>query len=213
MTQPLRDAHAPEIRVESSALVAPGYVWDLRRDTFQYRDETLTRDYIDHPGAVAVVALDQHDRVLLLRQYRHPIAHRDWELPAGLMDVPGETAHGAAARELAEEADLAAGSWHVLLDVFLTPGGSSEAMRIFLAREIRDTAVPFVRDAEEADMEARWVPLDTAVAAVLAGDVQNAVTASGVLAAAASRSTAWATLRAADIPWTARERVRGSRSV
>lgn len=208
----LVDAPAHDVQVLASELVATGYVWDVRRDRFVYGDVELERDYIDHPGAVAVVALDDAGRVLLIQQYRHPIAHRDWELPAGLMDVAGEPGHLAAARELAEEADLAAERWDLLIDMFLTPGGSSEAMRIFLARDVHPTKHTFVREAEEADMLTTWVPLEEAVLAVLEGRVKNAVTAGGILAAATARSLDWATLRTPDTPWPARDIVRGERS-
>lgn len=211
MDEPLKD-EAAEVELLESELLARGFVWDLRRDTFRFGYEELTRDYVDHPGAVAVLALDEHERVLLIKQYRHPIAHRDWEIPAGLMDVPGEPGLVGAQRELAEEVDLAASRWDVLLDVCTTPGGNSEAIRIFLARELRDIEHDYVREAEEAEMVTRWVPLDEAVEAVLSGDVQNAVTSNAVLAAVAARARDWATLRPGDTPWQRRDLVRGERS-
>lgn len=207
----LQDAHA-DLRVTESELLVRGRVWDVRRDRFSYSGTELVRDYVDHAGAVAVLAVDAECRVLLIQQYRHPIAHRDWEIPAGLMDVAGEDALTGARRELAEEADLAAGSWDLLVDVCLSPGGSSEAMRIFLARDLSPAAHDYVREGEEADMVTRWEPLDDVVDAVLAGRVQNAVTASAVLAAEAARARDWATLRPSDEPWLRRERVRGERS-
>ena len=210
-TAPLADEPAGDVRVRSSELTAPGYVWDVRRERFDFGDAELTRDYVDHPGAVAVLALDESDRVLLIRQYRHAIAHRDWEIPAGLMDLPGEHALAAAQRELAEEADLVAERWALLLDVWSSPGGSSEAVRIFLACDLRPAAEVFAREGEEAELVLRWEPLDSAVDAVLTGRVQNGIAAAAVLAAAVSRGREWADLRPADAPWAGRERARGER--
>ena len=87
---PLVDQLA-EVPVLDSELLVRGRVWDVRRDRFEFGGDVLTREYLDHTGAVAVVALDADDRVLLIQQYRHAIAHRDWEIPAGLMDAPGES--------------------------------------------------------------------------------------------------------------------------
>lgn len=207
----LADAPAP-IRVLESELLVRGRVWDVRRDRFTFGDTELVRDYIDHTGAVAVLALDAADRVLLMRQYRHPIAHRDVEIPAGLMDAPGESGLAGAQRELAEEADLQAGQWDLLLDLFLSPGGSSETMRIFLARDLSPVAHDFVRDGEEAELQPEWVPLEDAVGAALSGRIGNAVTVSAVLAAHAARAQGWATLRDPESPWEFRAGVRGERS-
>jgi len=202
----LADVPAPR-DVVATRRVHEGRVFDLRADEVDLGPGgTVTREYIDHPGAVAVVALDDDERVLLLRQYRHPVRRELWEVPAGLLDVPGEAAYLGAARELAEEADLRAERWDVLVDYFTTPGGSNEALRVFLARGL--SAVPeaerFEREAEELDMELRWVPLDEAVDAVLAGRVHNPSAVAGVLAAAASRAGGWASLRPADAPWPER---------
>src|SRR5690606_11238798 len=76
--------------VLESTLAFEGAVWDIRSDRFRYGDGEIVRQYVDHPGAVVIVAIDDEDRVLLIQQYRHPIRHRDWELPAGLLDIAGE---------------------------------------------------------------------------------------------------------------------------
>lgn len=210
-TTPLTDTPA-DIRVIESELLVRGAVWDVRRDRFLFGADELVRDYVDHTGAVAVLALDDEGRVLLMHQYRHPIARRDVEIPAGLMDAPGESGLAGAKRELAEEADLAAGRWDLLLDLFLSPGGSTETMRIFLARDLTPVAHGFVREGEEAELRPLWVPLDDAVAAALSGRIGNAVTVNAVLAAHAARGLDWSTLREADSPWEFREGVRGARS-
>ncbi|RGE16310.1 NUDIX hydrolase [Leucobacter sp. wl10] len=209
---PLVDEPAADVRVLESELLVRGRVWDVRRDRFEFGGAELVRDYIDHTGAVAVLALDAEERVLLIRQYRHAIAHRDWEIPAGLMDAPEESGLLAAQRELAEEADLRAERWDLLLDEFLSPGGTSEAMRVFLARDLRAVEHDYERSDEEAELVPRWVPLADVVEAALAGRVQNAVTVSAVLAAWASRERGWTTLRDPELPWTAREASRGERS-
>ncbi|QEO13248.1 NUDIX hydrolase [Agromyces intestinalis] len=190
--------------VVTSDRVFAGRVWDVRRDTVEYGGAQVVRDYVEHPGAVGVLALDDRGRVLLIKQYRHPIRTRDWEIPAGLLDVDGESPLEAAKRELVEEADLEADDWAVLVDLFTSPGGNDEAIRIFLARGVRPTATAFARTDEEADMEARWVDLDECVDAVLARRVQNAPLVAAVLAAHVARARDWETLGAAVAPWPAR---------
>lgn len=189
----------PEI--VSSEIVFDGKIWDVRRDTFRYNGDEITREYVDHTGAVAVLALDDDDRVLLIRQYRHPVRHRDWEIPAGLLDITGEDPLTAAKRELAEEADLEAEEWNVLADIFSSPGGNDEAIRIYLARGTRPTGEAFAREAEEADIEVAWVPLDDAVDAVLERRVHNAPLTIAVLAARVAREKGWAHLGAAEADW------------
>lgn len=187
-----------------------GMIFDVRRDTVDLgRGGVVRRDYVEHPGAVVVVALRQTDgidHVLMIRQYRHPARGFLWELPAGLLDVSGEPPWRAAARELSEEADLVADRWHVLADSLASPGAFPEAVRIFLARELRDVPMGerHRRTAEEVDLRPLWVPLDEAVAAVLAGQVHNSAALIGVLAACAARDRDWRTVRDKDAPWSAR---------
>lgn len=190
---PLRDAGQAR-PVAYSQVVHEGMIWDVVRDTVDLGDAgTVQREYVRHPGAAAVIALDEEDQVLLQRQYRHPVGLELWEPPAGLLDVPGEDLRETAARELAEEADLVADSWWRLADYFTTPGGSDERVRIFLARGLHPVpdADRHVREAEEHGMVARWVPLDEAVDAVLRGDVGNPSAVIGILAAHASRARGW----------------------
>ncbi|GAA5152424.1 NUDIX hydrolase [Microbacterium pseudoresistens] len=178
----LRDEPAtPEVL--SSDVVYRGAVWSVREDRVRYGDGELVRQYTDHTGAVAVVALDDEERVLLIQQYRHPIRQRDWELPAGLLDVAGEDPVEAARRELAEEADLVAEDWSELVSTWTTPGGNSEMIRIYLARGVSATEQVFEREAEEADIRRVWVPLTDAVTGVLEGRLRNGILSIGVLAA------------------------------
>ena len=167
---------------------------------------TAVRDYIHHIGAVGAAAVDTDGRVLLIRQYRHPVRRTLWELPAGLLDVEGEPALETAKRELWEEADLRADTWHVLADLVPTPGCSDEAIRLYLARGV--TNVPegerHTRTAEEHTMTVEWVPLQTAVGWVFSGEIENAACISGVLAAAHAHANGYTGLRPPDAPWPAR---------
>lgn len=194
-------------RLLSTRKVYKGRIWDVVSDSFQLSDhgDELVRDYIDHPGAVAVLPMNDAGEILLIKQYRHPVGMDLWEIPAGLLDVEGEDFVVGAARELAEEADLVAGTWNVLADFFNSPGSSSEAIRIYLARELSD--VPHhelhVRTDEEAEIELHWTPLDVAVAGVLEGRLHNPSAVVGILAAAAARADGFKGLRPADAPWPA----------
>ncbi len=186
----------------SSETVFDGKVWNIRRDVFTLDGHPVTREYMDHTGAVAVLALDERDRVLLIKQYRHPVRLRDWELPAGLLDFDGESPLAAAQRELAEEADLVAETWDLLAEFMTSPGGSNEVIRVYLARGVSASPDVFERTEEEAGIELRWVPLDHAVDAVLSRDIQNSILALALLSAAAGKAGGWHTLGAADSAWT-----------
>jgi ADP-ribose pyrophosphatase len=173
----------------------------LRTDQVRMPDgDVVPRDVVEHPGAVAVVALDDAGRVLLIRQYRHPAGHFLWEIPAGLRDVPGEPPHRTGERELCEETGYAARTWHVLTGCFTSPGISTERVTVYLARDLAE-----VPDAErgpplrheEADLKLAWVPLEQAVQLFLAGELHNGVTAVGILAAYAARQGGFAMLRKA----------------
>ena len=199
----IRDVPSPRTVLERD-VVFSGRVWDVVTEHVRLSDGVAVRDVIRHPGAVAVVAYREPGEVLLVCQYRHPVAREMWEPPAGLLDVAGEDPLAAAKRELHEEADVVAETWHVLQDFFTTPGGSSEAIRIFLARGV--TEVPrderFARVAEEKDMIRRWVAVDEALAGIAAGDLQSPTLLTGMFALDAARRADWATLRPADAPWS-----------
>ncbi len=197
----------PEFETVSSKEQFAGSVFRVSSDEVRMPDGgTAVRDLIAHLGAVGAVALDAEGRVLLVRQYRHPVRRYLWELPAGLLDMAGEPALETAKRELWEEADLRADRWDVLVDILTSPGYSDEALRLFLARDV--TEVPeherHTREGEEQTMTTEWVPLDTAVEWVLAGEVENAACVAGVLAAARARDNDFAGLRPTDAPWPAR---------
>lgn len=163
--------------------VYEGKVWDIQSETFDYDGDEITREFVKHTGAVAVLAVDDQGRVLLIQQYRHPIRMREWEIPAGLLDIAGEPPLDAAKRELAEEADLVATDWSELATFHSSPGGSNELIRVYLAAGLSAAAETFARSEEEADIVPRWVALEDAVAAVLAGRLQNSILTIAVLAA------------------------------
>ena len=173
--------------VVSSAEVARGRLVTLRTDKVRTPDDELAeRDVVLHPGAVAVLALDDVQQVLLIRQYRHPVGRLLWEIPAGLRDVSGETPWATARRELLEEAGYRARDWRVLADYYSSPGFSTARLRIVLARDLEvvpEAERDFVPEAEEAQLLIAWLPLDDAVRKVFAGDLHNGVAALGVLAA------------------------------
>ncbi|MFL6136835.1 MAG: NUDIX domain-containing protein [Frankiaceae bacterium] len=218
MTQPAVPADQVQDRPQAYEVVDSverfdGAVWTVRSDTVRLPDgETVVRDVVDHPGAVGVVALDEDGRVLLVQQYRHPVQQLLWEPPAGLLDdeAEGERAVEAAARELHEEAGYRASDWRVLADLFNSPGGTSEAVRVYLARGLEQVPDGERHEGrhEEADMPIAWLPLDDAVAKVLAGELHNPIAVAGVLAAAAARARTggFDALRPADAPWPARDR-------
>lgn len=146
--------------------------------------DTAERDVIRHPGAVGAVAVDADGRVLLIRQYRHPVGDALWEVPAGIRDVDGEDPAETARRELLEETGWTARTWSHLATAYATPGASDERYEIYLATDVEEAPERPEVHHEEADLELRWVPLADACAEVLDGRITNAMCVIGVLAAA-----------------------------
>jgi ADP-ribose pyrophosphatase len=192
--------------VVGSELRYTGPVFTVRSDTVVMPGgSTAVRDVVQHPGAVGVVALDEADRVLMIRQYRHAVGGYLWELPAGLLDEDGESSLDAARRELAEEVGISAERWSVLVDVHGSAGMTDEAYRVYLARGLSAKVDDFTPGAdEESDLVEEWVALDDAVSRVLAGDITNGLAVSGILAAALAHGSSYTALRPADAPWPAR---------
>jgi 8-oxo-dGDP phosphatase len=175
-----------------------GSVFSVVSDGVEMPDGShAVRDYARHIGAVAIVAIDGDGRVVLIRQYRHPIGRHLWELPAGLLDVTGEPTPQTAARELAEEADMTAATWNVLVDLHTSPGYSTEFVRVYLARDL--STVPHderhERMYEEADLSVHQVDLDEAVSMVQRGEITSSSTVAGLLAAARARDEGWRPVR------------------
>jgi 8-oxo-dGDP phosphatase len=192
--------------VRQSSILARGGIVTLRSDKVELPDgEVMTREVVEHPGAVAILALDDEDRVLMIRQYRHPVGAMLWEIPAGLRDVAGEPLLETARRELLEEAGYRAATWHVLVDYLSSPGITTERLRVFLARDL--TVVPpeereYVPEHEEAYLTTAWVPLAEALRGILAGDLHNGVAIVGILSAYAARRDGFVALRQASEPET-----------
>jgi 8-oxo-dGTP pyrophosphatase MutT (NUDIX family) len=185
------DADAHDYRVLASESVFEGHVISLRRDTVAMPGGgDSVREVVAHPGAVAVVALDDEGRVVLLRQYRHPVGQYLWELPAGLRDSDGEPPLETARRELAEEVQLAADRWSLLTTSYSTPGFCDEMVLVYLAEGLTEVARPdgFTVEHEELDMTVERVPLAEAVQRVFDGDIRNAAAVIGLLAAAQVRA-------------------------
>jgi 8-oxo-dGTP pyrophosphatase MutT (NUDIX family) len=190
-----------EFAVQASKELYTGRVMALRADeVLMPGGRVAVREIVEHPGAVAIAALDADDRLMMIHQYRHAVGRRLWELPAGLLDVRGEDPLVTAQRELTEETGLAASEWSVLVDVTPSPGFTDEAVRVYLARGLSEVGRPEHTDDEEADLTTRWVSLPVAVRMALSGTIVNATTVAGVLAAHAL-SGAPAAARTADAPW------------
>jgi ADP-ribose pyrophosphatase len=159
-----------------------GRIWNVKREKFDFNGEPLVREYVDHPGAVAIVALNERMEVLLIKQYRHPVGAYLWEIPAGLKDVEGESELDAAQRELFEETGWVATAWEDLTSFYTTPGGNSEEITIYLARELSYLGHKLELEGEEKDLEVAWVPLQDAVESVLKSDMKSPSAVVGILA-------------------------------
>jgi ADP-ribose pyrophosphatase len=201
--QPIVDVAETRPIVERAEM-ARGAKWHMVRDVVELRSgHTVQREVVVHPGAVGIVALDEELRVFVIRQYRHPVAAQLWEIPAGLLDEPGEDPLEAAKRELLEEVGLRASEWDHVIDVFSSPGMSSEVVRVFLARGLSpviDHERPELVD-EEVDLRVTAIPLSDLVDHVLAGRVHNALAVAGILAVAEAQRRGWSSLQPPGRPW------------
>jgi 8-oxo-dGTP pyrophosphatase MutT (NUDIX family) len=173
----------------------------VRNDHVQMPDTHLAeRTVVSHIGAVGILALDERDRVLMIRQYRHPVARELWEIPAGLRDVGGEALVDTARRELLEETGYAAREWAVLVDSYSSPGISTERIRIFLARGLAPAESDYQREGEEKYLRTEWVPLAEAVQLALDGRLHNGAAIQGLFAAHIARAAGFSGLRPPEAP-------------
>jgi ADP-ribose pyrophosphatase len=171
-----------EIPAISSRFIHKGMVWDLVSDTFDFNGEQLTREYVKHTGAVAVLTINDRNELLLMKQYRRPVASYLMEFPAGLLDVPGEPKLECAKRELAEEANLAASNWEELISFHATPGGNSETITVFVAKGLSSADSTYVTSGEEKNMPQTWVPIQGALQSVLASEIKSPTAVVGIMA-------------------------------
>lgn len=174
--------------VSSADVHRDSWILALRSDqvTVPSGGEPFRRLVVEHPGAVVVLALDEEDRALYLRQYRHPVRHRLLELPAGVRDAGDEPSVETARRELREEAELEATDWTPLLSTWSSPGYTSERIDYFVARGLTSASRgDFALEHEEAEMETLWVPFAELYDAVLDGRVADGPVVQAVLAARA----------------------------
>jgi len=189
-----------DFETTSSETLHVGKIFALRADHVRMPGgNVVTREVVENFGAVAIVAMDDDGRIPLVYQYRHPLARRLWELPAGLLDINDEAPHIAAARELHEEAGLQAETWQVLIDLDSAPGFSDESVRVFLATGLTEVERPEAHD-EEADLTLAWYPVAEAVQRVFSGEIVNSLAVGGILAAHAV-GEGLAEPRPVDAPW------------
>jgi len=183
----------------TSETIYVGKIFALRSDEVRMPGgSTAKREVVENFGAVAVLAIDEENNIVLVYQYRQPLGRRLWELPAGLLDLGDEPPHVTAARELREEVGLSAKDWRVLVDLDTAPGFSDESVRVFRATVLSDIGRPDAHD-EEADLEVKWFPLVEAVQMVFNGEIVNSIAVAGILAANAMPDTD--AMRPVDAPW------------
>lgn len=183
-----------------------GRIWDVRRDNLTLESGSeVTRDYVVHPGAVGIIAVNSQGEMLLVEQYRHPMGKLMWEPPAGLLDEPDENPLTAAQRELLEETGFVAEQWNVLFDMATSPGGSTEVIRCYLAQQVSEHSEGRPsREDEEADMQVRWVPITEILEALHLGLVTSPILLTGTLAALLAMADPEVFLREAHAMWPSR---------
>ncbi len=144
--------------LEDTTPLLASYVFGVERRTVRHGDETFTRDVVTHPGAVAIVAIDDDGRVGVVRQYRAPFDRVTMEIPAGTLDVDGEAPLEAAQRELAEEMGRAAAEWRLLGRFMVSPGWATQVMHVFEARGLVELPRSPEGPEETAATTEWWAP-------------------------------------------------------
>lgn len=172
-------------RVVQSRQVYAGRVVALRVDTLALPDgKLLQREVVEHRGAVAMVVLDEQDRVLLVRQYRPAVDGELLEIPAGTIE-PGEAPDACARRELAEELSLAASRWTPLAQCYSSPGFCTELLHLYLAEGL--TPAQGQADEDEA-ITIECLPLADVLARIADGTIRDAKSIAGLMLVAQARA-------------------------
>ena len=172
--------------LESTEPIFSGHVFSVERRHLSADGLRFDREIVTHPGAVAVLAIDDQDRLLLVRQFRAAVGERILEMPAGTLDIEGEQLEAAARRELAEEAGVSAGRLSVLGRFYNSPGYLTQLTTVFLGEDLIDIDRAPV-GIEEHDIDVIRLPMADALRMIAAGEIPDAFTALAVLLAAQRR--------------------------
>ncbi len=164
----------------STETVYTGRIVNVRHDIAELQNgHHVSREVVEHPGGVAVVPVDEDDRVLMVRQYRYPMAEELLEIPAGKLESC-EDPRDCAVRELSEETGCKAGKLVLLGPIYPSPGFSKEILYIYLATElIRGAAHP----DEDEFLSVEAIPLETLLKKIMAGEIKDGKTIIGILKA------------------------------
>jgi ADP-ribose pyrophosphatase len=182
-------------RLVSSEVLRRSRILEFRVDTIETADgHRSTRDIAAHPGAVAIVAIDADDRLLMVRQWRHATGGALLEIPAGTLDrLPDGTLEDhavAAAREREEETGSRASSWRHLGSFYTAPGFTSERMHLYLATGLTSSHEDGLHPDEDEHLELTPIPFSDALAMAMGGDIHDAKSMVGLLMAARLRESA-----------------------
>jgi ADP-ribose pyrophosphatase len=168
-------------RVVETRVIHQGHYLTFRVDTIERADGSRgTREIVGHPGAVAILAIDDEERVLFVRQFRVAVGEALLEVPAGTLDVADdgsvEDPDLAAPRELEEETGMRAGSWQLVARFYTAPGFASELMHLYLATDLRLADGERLRPDADEHLLLERMPWRDAVAAAERGDLRDGKT-------------------------------------
>lgn len=166
--------HLEERRISSQTLYQGKIVTLQRDEVFLENDQTAVREVVRHPGGVAVAAIDFDNTVLFVRQYRYPYATTTLELPAGKLDIDGESPDTAIVRELSEETGYRANRWRSLGVLYPTPGYCDEVLHLYLATDLEREMNQHPDDGEFLDVVR--LSLSEAIDMALTGELKDAKT-------------------------------------
>jgi ADP-ribose pyrophosphatase len=183
---PVEQADLTEQVVGSKTIYSGKYL-TFRIDTVERTDGSRAeREVVGHPGAVAILAVDDAERVLMVRQYRAPAARILLEIPAGTLDIDPDSGaiedpNLAAPRELEEETGYRAGSLRLLTSFWTAPGFATELMHLYLATDLRPADDNRIGPDEDERLELEHVPVSEALAAIERGEIADAKSILGLL--------------------------------